>query len=445
MESKQNKKTSRGSIFKLLGVIVFAGVCFYIGRQYVDDSKSRDPKDEASSQKESLHQEEMMVFDIKMSVLKITQEEDGFTEITTAGAPDLVSNRPGTVVALDTVSGAVDFMKKLLPENITFILSTDKGTTILKCTEITHGKTPNSLKFAFHQDETLQNMIKASKETQTESSTSDKKPIGTLLALSYAGFKKEDKKTEVPFPRLDRVNYLFTSTGVRMTKAETSPSGSPQNAEFPWKTSFLGVDKVVVVSIKGKEDEVSGEDFATKVWKEGADSFIKTPPNGNFEAQDQEGKDHFFALKFSHPKFEKTGEVLKEETPDAKTSNVLTFATEFLENEHGQKVIPDVFGETGTFESVQRGSVVVVIDSQTKMTTESKVQIKTATNNNVNLEQHHTGGGPLSSTIGEGSLNPTAGNSLNTATGGSLRKTTEEPLSIITGDAFSIIQEGISR
>ncbi len=365
MEDEHNKNTVRGSIFKLLGVIVFAIVCFYIGRQYVDEPKPMEPKAEAPQQKEESQQEEMVVFDIKMSVLEMTQGEDGSTEITTTGFPELVSNRPGTRVAMDTVATAVDFMKKLLPENITFILSTDKGTTILKCTEITHGKTPNSLKFAFHEDETLQNMIKASKETQTESSTTDKKPIGTLLALSYAGFKKEDKNTEVPFPHLDRVNYLLTPTGVRMLKAETSPSDVSQNAEYPWKTSFLGVDKVIVVSIKGKEAEVSGEDFVAKVWKEGSDSFVKMPPNGNFEAQGQDGKNHFFALKFSYPQSEKE---------DTQPSNVLTFATEFLENEQGQKVIPAVFGETGIFESANKEGVVVVIDSQ----------------------NHHTGGGPLS-------------------------------------------------
>jgi len=54
---------------------------------------------------------------------------------------------------METTSKALEFMKKLLPENLTFILAINKGISILKCTYIKEGSAPNLLKFAFHQDD----------------------------------------------------------------------------------------------------------------------------------------------------------------------------------------------------------------------------------------------------------------------------------------------------
>ena len=344
MEDEKNPNTVRGSIFKLLSVAVFAVICIYVGRMFI----AEEPK---MASVEIAKQDDMVVFDIKMGVLDIEQGEDGFTEITTAGAPELVSNRPGIRVAMDTTSKAGELMQKLLPENLTFILSTNKGTAILKCKEIKEGSPPDRLKFAFHQDEGnfkgIVNSYKTQKVTSESSQTSN--PSGVLMALSYAGFKKEDQNREVPYPLTDRVNYLLTPTGVTMTMGEASGGSTAEKTQtFPCRTSLQGVDKVMVVSIKGKDSEISGEDFATKTWTQGVDTFSKTPPNGNFEAHDQNGENHFFALKCANPIFETE-------------ANTLKFETEFLENHQGQKVIPPVF-EGGSFVSAEKNGVVVVID-----------------------------------------------------------------------------------
>lgn len=357
MEDEKKQNTVRGSIYKLMGVVVFALVCIYVGRIYMKDSKTETPTAEVSQE------ESMRVFDIKMSVLDITQEKGSlFTEIRTAGLPELVSNRPGTRVALDTVEKAIEFIKKVTPENMTFILATNQGTAILKCTEISQGSTPESIKFKFHQDEgNLQGILDAYDAHSTSKEISpSKEASGVLLALSYAGFKKEDQNKEVPVPFLDRVNYLLVPEGVIMNKGEKS---TRQNPAFPWRTAFLGVHKVTVVSIQGKEAEMGAEEFATKVWKDGPNNFETTPPNGNFKAHDSEGNSYFFALKFANPSF-KTPETdfngAIEATP---ASDVLTFETEFLEDDQGQKAIPPVLlQEGGTFESRDKTGVVVVID-----------------------------------------------------------------------------------
>ncbi|MBS0186333.1 MAG: hypothetical protein JSS34_08475, partial [Proteobacteria bacterium] len=153
----ERKYTVRGSILKLLGIGIFAVVCLYVGRLFMQEEPSSAPI-------ETKKQEDMVVFDIKMSVLNIQQGEDNYTEITTLGTPELVSNRPGIRVAMETTSKALEFMQKLLPENLTFILASNKGISILKCTDIKEGSAPDRLKFAFHQDDgNFQEIINAYK------------------------------------------------------------------------------------------------------------------------------------------------------------------------------------------------------------------------------------------------------------------------------------------
>jgi len=342
----EKKYTVRGSILKLLGIGIFAVVCLYAGRQFMEKEPSTLPI-------EIKKQEDMIVFDIKMAVVNIEQGSDNYTEITTLGTPELVSNRPGNCVAMENTSKAIELMQKLLPENLTFILVTSKGTSILKCTDIKEGSAPNRLNFAFQQNEgNLQGIINAYKEeNKIIDNAPTKNPSGVLMALSYAGFKKEDQNKEVPYPLHDRVNYLLTPCQVTLKKEEASHKESPSKDQlFSWSLSLKGVDKIRVVGIKGQEGEIGEEEFATKTWDSGTDNFLNTPPNGNFEAEGKNGENHFFALKFSHPLFEKD-------------QNVLTFETEFLEDSQGQKVIPSVC-DSGSFASANKDGVVVMIDDR---------------------------------------------------------------------------------
>lgn len=344
MEGEKKQNVMRGSILKLLGVIVVGIACIYFGRIYM-----KEGPEEKTSIVDVSEQKDIKVFDIKMSILDIVREKGSlFTEITTAGAPELVSSRPESLVALYTMEKTIDFIKKVTPENMTFILSTSQGTAILKCTEISKGSTPNSVKFKFHQDDGKLLSIIEAYDAQKVSETVSSETKGILLALSYAGFKKEDQNREVPFPVVDRVNYLLIPKKVYVHRGES--------LDFPWEMIFLGIDKVTVVSLKGKEAEMEGDVFVTKVWNAGDNNFVKTPPNGNFKAHDQNGKSYFFALKFSNPSFS-TIKGAKGEI-----QNNLTFETEFLENEKGQKTTLPILQEVGTFESIDKNGVVVVID-----------------------------------------------------------------------------------